>query len=92
MKFTSITTFDERVKGQLGIVGGVVAAIIGIILIFSALIPITNSLVGTNTTGYNTANISGYTGVEAVSQSLILFEVLGALLLIIGSFLVFRGG
>lgn len=75
-----------RKHGQAGIVGGVVTVIIGVILIFSALLPILNTQI-TSTS----ANLGGYTGANTIAQTLPLFAVLGALLLIVGTFLFMRG-
>jgi len=76
---------NAPLKGQ-ALVAGIVGMIVAVILIFSALLPIMNTQLQSTS-----ANLSGYTSANQIAQTLPLFVVLGVLLLIVGTFLVFRG-
>lgn len=82
--------FNHGRRGQEGMVAAIVGTIVGVIVIFSALLPILNSQIGGGTAAFNASNISGYTGVNTIAQTLPLFVVLGALLLIVSGFLFLR--
>ena len=72
-------------RGQAAIVGGVVAVIVAVILVFSAAMPILNTQVQSTA-----ANLGGYTGANQIAQTLPLFLILGLLLLVVGTFLMGR--
>lgn len=64
-------------KGQAmsGVVGGVVLAIVGLILMIGVLVPITTNVTGSQ----------GFTGINlTLANNLVTFILIGVLLLIIG--------
>lgn len=82
--------FDK--KGQVaGIVGTVVLAVVGVILLVGVLSPITSNLSGNGYYRYDNANMTGFTGTnKTIADNLVTFVLLGTLIFIAGSFVMSR--
>jgi len=60
--------------------------VIGVILLFSVVLPVTNSAIMNNGSA---ANLTGYTGATAIANSSFLILVLAALAIAVGGTLTF---
>ena len=81
----------NKKRGQLAIVGVVVGIIVAVILTFSALLPVFNSVAVTGLSNASGGgNGSNYAGVYQVTQTVPMFILLGLLLTIVGGLLVLR--
>lgn len=64
--------------------GAIIGLVVGIILLFAVVLPITNTMIQSTA-----ANLSGFTGANTVAQQLPILEVVGGLILVVGTFLFF---